>query len=78
MAPAMATIAHTDDSSPMLVPASTVVAGPVRVASAISWTGFSSVEVKYSVSRLATCARISPATTAANTFQPSPPLSLPT
>ena len=38
-APAMATMAHTDDSNPLAMPASTVVAGPVRVASAISWTG---------------------------------------
>ena len=34
------------------MPESTVVAGPVRAASAISRTGAVSVEVKYSVSRL--------------------------
>ena len=49
MAMAMATMAHTDDSSPMEKPASTVVAGPVRADSAISFTGPLSVEVKYSV-----------------------------
>ena len=41
----MATTAHTDDSRPDDVPASTVVAGPVSVASAISWTGLVSVDV---------------------------------
>ncbi len=40
------------------------VAGPVRAASAISCTGAVSVEVKYSVMRLATWARTRPATTA--------------
>ena len=39
MATEIATIAHTDDSSPELVPDRTVVAGPVRAESAISWTG---------------------------------------
>ena len=34
------------------MPDSTMVAGPVRVASAISRTGAVSVDVKYSVSRL--------------------------
>ena len=33
------------------MPESTVVAGPVRAASAISRTGVVSVDVKYSVSR---------------------------
>ena len=74
----MATIAQTDDSRPDEIPERTVVAGPVWVASAISWTGFSSVEVKYSVRRLTTWARISPATTAPKTFHPSFPFSLPT
>ena len=44
-AAAMATTAHTDDSRPDDVPASTVVAGPDSVASAISWTGLVSVDV---------------------------------
>ncbi len=74
----MASTAHTEDSRPEEIPERTVVAGPVRVLSAISWTGLDSVEVKYSVNRDATWARIRPATTAANTFQPSFPLSLPT
>ena len=74
----MATMAHTDDSRPDEMPDRIVVAGPVWVASAISWTGFSSVEVKYSVRRLTTWASTSPATTAPNTFQPSFPFSLPT
>ncbi len=49
MAAAMAMIAHTLDSSPALMPLSTVVAGPVRADSAISCTGVVSVDVKYSV-----------------------------
>ena len=53
MATAMAMIAHTEDSSPIAMPASTVVAGPVRADSAISCTGLRSVEVKCSVMRLA-------------------------
>ena len=48
----MAMMAHTVDSRPELMPESTVVAGPVRAASAISRTGVVSVEVKYSVRRL--------------------------
>ena len=67
MAMAMATIAHTVDSRPLLMPASTVVAGPVRAASAISCTGAVSVDVKYSVRRLTIWASTSPATTAQNT-----------
>src|SRR3954470_1305260 len=39
MAIAMAMMAYTDDSSPELMPESTVVAGPVRADTAISWTG---------------------------------------
>ena len=39
MAMTMAMMAQTDDSRPMLMPDSTVVAGPVRADSAISWTG---------------------------------------
>ena len=67
MARAMAMMAHTVDSRPTLSPDSTVVAGPVRAASAISRTGDLSVEVKYSVSLLTTWARTRPATTAQNT-----------
>ena len=77
-AAAIAMIAYTDDSRPELMPASTVVAGPVRVASAISRTGRVSVEVKYSVSRLSTCASTRPVTTAPNTFQPACACLLPT
>ncbi len=64
MATAMATMAHTVDSRPELMPASTVVAGPVRAASAMSCTGVVSVDVKYSVMRLATWASTRPDTTA--------------
>ena len=78
MAPAMAMMAYTDDSRPDEMPASTVVAGPVRAASAISRTGAVSVDVKYSVRRLATWASTRPVTTAPKTFQPSLPWSLPT
>ena len=50
MAPPMATAtairAHTADSRPKLMPSSTVVAGPVRVATAMSCTGLVVVEVK--------------------------------
>ena len=60
MAMAMATMAYTDDSMPSAVPDSTVVAGPVRVASAISCTGRCSVPVKYSVRRLTAWARMRP------------------
>ena len=66
MAMAMAMMAHTDDSSPMAMPASTVVAGPVRADSAISRTGLRSVEVKCSVIWLATRARMTPVRTAQN------------
>ena len=45
MATAMAMMANTVDSSPELMPDSTVVAGPVRAASAISRTGVVSVDV---------------------------------
>ena len=69
-APATAMIAHTDDSMPDDVPASTVVAGPPAVASAISCTGAVSVDVKYSVIRLTTWARTSPTTTAPNIRHP--------
>ena len=48
----MATMAHTDDSRPLLTPESIAVAGPpVAADSAISWTGLVSVDVKYSVIR---------------------------
>ena len=53
------------------MPDSTVVAGPVRAASAISRTGLVSVEVKYSVRRLTTWASTRPMTTAPNTRQPA-------
>ncbi len=78
---AIAMIAQTEDSRPEAMPESTVVAGPVRAASAISRTGRVSVEVKYSVSRLTICASTRPITTAAKTRQPgflSVPSSLPT
>ena len=45
MATAMPMIANTVDSRPTLMPDSTVVAGPVRAASAISRTGEFSVDV---------------------------------
>src|SRR2546430_17105241 len=53
------------------MPDSTVVAGPVRAASAISRTGEYSVPVKYSVRRLTIWARTSPTTTAAKTLRSS-------
>ena len=71
MARAMAMMAHTEDSRPEVMPDSTVVAGPVRAASAISRTGGVSVEVKYSVRRLATWARTRPTTTAPNMRSPT-------
>ena len=45
MATAMATSAHTADSRPEEMPSSTVVAGPVRAALAMSCTGLVSVDV---------------------------------
>ena len=57
---AMAMIAHTEDSRPIEMPESTVVAGPVRADSAISRTGLRSVEVNCSVIWLTTRARITP------------------
>src|SRR2546427_462676 len=54
-------------AEPLLMPDSTVVAGPVRAASAISWTGAVSVDVKYSVRRLTNWASTRPATTAQKT-----------
>src|SRR5436305_3748996 len=71
MARAMAMIAQTELSRPDEMPDSTVVAGPVRADSAISRTGAVSVDVKYSVMRLATCASTRPATTAPNMRQPT-------
>src|SRR5215467_11687216 len=66
-APAIAIIAHTEDSRPDATPASVAVAGPpVAADSAISRTGLVSVDVKYSVMRDATCASTNPATTAPN------------
>src|SRR5204863_5497886 len=81
--PAIATMAHTEDSSPLLTPESTAVAGPpVAADSAISCTGLVSVDVKYSVMRDAICASTSPPTTAPNmrqpTFEIEPPFGLPT
>jgi hypothetical protein len=64
IATTIAMIAHTDDSSPMAMPARVVVAGPVLADSAISRTGVRSVEVKYSVIWLATSIRITPVRTA--------------
>ena len=57
-------IAHTEDSRPIEMPESTVVAGPVRADSAISRTGLRSVEVNCSVIWLAARARITPVKTA--------------
>ena len=62
---------YTVLSRPDEMPDNTVVAGPVRVASAMSGTGVFSVDVKYSVRRLSAWASTSPATTAAKHFQPS-------
>jgi hypothetical protein len=70
-ATAMAMMAHTDDSRPDAVPESTVVAGPVSAAWAISCTGEVSVEVKCSVMRLATWARIRPMMTAPHIRRPT-------
>ena len=64
MATAMAMMAHTADSSPEETPSRTVVAGPVRAALAISWTGSVSVEVKYWVIFEAAKPRMTPATMA--------------
>src|SRR4029079_18781985 len=72
IAPAIAMIAHTDDSRPLAIPESTAVAGPpVDADSAISRTGLVSVDVKYSVMRDAICASTKPATTAPNMRQPT-------
>src|SRR5918996_1539237 len=74
---AMATMAHTDDSRPDDVPASTVVAGPVSAATAVSPAGGGSgggevsVDVKYSVMRLTTWASTRPITTAPNMRSPT-------
>src|SRR5580658_6311664 len=67
IATVIAMIAHTEDSSPTAMPASTVVAGPVRAESAISLTGERSVEVKCSVIIDATCPRQTPVKTAQKT-----------
>ena len=69
MAMAMAMIAHTEDSRPMEMPESTVVAGPVRADSAISRTGLRSVEVNCSVIWLATRESTTPVSTAQKTFR---------
>ena len=61
------------------MPESTTVAGPVRVASAISRTGAVSVPVKYSVRRLSAWASTRPVITAPKHFHPAlNELSLPT
>src|SRR5262245_66406178 len=81
MARAMAMMAHTELSRPDEMPDSTVVAGPVRADSAISRTGAVSVDVKYSVMRLASWASTRPTTTAPNMRQPTfemAPAGLPT
>ena len=69
MAMAMAMMAHTEDSSPMEIPDSTVVAGPVRADAAISLTGPRSVEVNCSVIWLATRDRTTPVSTAQKTLR---------
>ena len=69
IAVAMAMMAKTEDSRPEEIPARTVVAGPVRAASAISRTAARSVDVKYSVMRLATWPRATPMSTAQKTFR---------
>ena len=68
MAMAMAMIAQTEDSRPMEIPDSTVVAGPVRADSAISLTGPRSVEVNCSVIWLATRDSTTPVSTAQKTL----------
>ena len=49
IAPATTSAAHTADSRPTEKPESTVVAGPVTVESATSFTGLYFVSVKYCV-----------------------------
>ena len=62
---------HTVDSRPIEKPDRIVVAGPVTVDSAISWTGLYFVSVKYCVRTWITLARTSPIATAAAGFQSS-------
>ncbi|CAB4567410.1 unannotated protein [freshwater metagenome] len=64
MATAIATRAHTADSRPREIPSSTVVAGPVRAALAMSFTGLVLVEVKYCVIFEAAKPRMTPTTMA--------------
>ena len=60
---------QTVDSRPSEKPDRIVVAGPVTVDSAISWTGLNFVSVKYCVRIWITEASTSPISTAANGFQ---------
>ena len=62
---------HTVDSRPIENPERIVVAGPVSVDSAISWTGLYFVSVKYCVRTWITLASTSPIATAAAGFQSS-------
>ena len=64
IAPAMMSADHTVDSSPIEKPDRIVVAGPVTVDSAISWTGRNFVSVKYWVRIWISEARTSPMITA--------------
>ena len=64
MAPPITRIDHTVDSRPIENPDRIVVAGPVTVDSAISWTGRNFVSVKYCVRTWITLARTSPMMTA--------------
>jgi hypothetical protein len=57
---------HTVDSSPTENPDRIVVAGPVTVDSAISWTGLYFASVKYCVRTWISDARTRPITTAAH------------
>ncbi len=71
IAAAMIRIDHTVDSSPTENPDRIVVAGPVRVDSAISWTGLNFVSVKYCVSTWITEASTRPNATAIAGFNES-------
>ncbi len=66
---------YTVDSSPYENPDKMVVAGPVWVAAAMSFTGFRFVEVKYSVSTWIAAARTRPMTTAHATRRSEAPVS---
>ena len=71
IAPAMISTDHTVDSRPIENPDRIVVAGPVTVDSAISWTGLYLVSVKYWVRTWITLASSKPITTAAAGSQSS-------